>query len=67
MTGADYPAVVPVQDLPPNMAAKLSPTDKVVRGTYVTGLSDADVEALDVFEGDVSRAYSATGTALQSS
>lgn len=53
VTGADYPAVVPTDDLPATTAASLRPEDKVVRGTYVTGLSEADVKALDIFEGDV--------------
>jgi hypothetical protein len=36
--GADYPAIVPHEG-------------SAVRGTYVTGLTDADVWRLDVFEG----------------
>ncbi|KAF4555173.1 Hypothetical protein D9617_3g022450 [Elsinoe fawcettii] len=38
--GADYPAVIP---------ASISST---VRGTFATGLTDADVRRLDIFEGD---------------
>lgn len=36
--GADYPAIVPHEG-------------STVRGTYVTGLTDADVWRLDIFEG----------------
>ncbi|PSK36702.1 AIG2-like protein [Elsinoe australis] len=39
--GADYPAIVPE-----------SATDASVRGTFATGLTDADVRRLDIFEGD---------------
>nr|POE87415.1 protein aig2 c [Quercus suber] len=37
--GADYPAIMPHQDA-------------IVRGTLVTGLTDADIWRLDIFEGD---------------
>lgn len=37
---ADYPAILPTQD------------ESTVRGTYVTGLTDADLWRLDIFEGD---------------
>lgn len=36
--GADYPAIVPYQGA-------------AVRGSYVTGLTDADIWRLDIFEG----------------
>lgn len=34
----------------------LNSEEKSVRGSLVTGLSDADVRLLDIFEGDVSPA-----------
>lgn len=37
--GADYPGIVPHEG-------------SSVRGTYVTGLTDADIWRLDIFEGD---------------
>jgi hypothetical protein len=35
-------------------AGELSPEEKSVRGTFVTGLDDEDIECLDEFEGNVS-------------
>ena len=32
---------------------KLSPEEKSVRGSLVTGLSESDVMLLDIYEGDV--------------
>jgi hypothetical protein len=32
---------------------KLSPEEKAVRGSLVTGLSEAEVKLLDIYEGDV--------------
>jgi hypothetical protein len=33
---------------------KLSPEEKSVRGSLVTGLSESDMRLLDIYEGDVS-------------
>lgn len=43
---ADYPAILPHQNAIPG------DNSNVVRGTCVTGLTDADVWRLDIFEGD---------------
>lgn len=50
---ADYPAVIPYSKSKSLFNRELSPEDKSVRGSLVTGLSESDVQLLDVFEGDV--------------
>ncbi|OSD06492.1 hypothetical protein PYCCODRAFT_1431487 [Trametes coccinea BRFM310] len=53
---ADYPAVLPYsrsRDLFLQAGQKdLTPEERTVRGTYVSGLSDRDIALLDLFEGD---------------
>jgi len=44
---ADYPAVLPHND-----TSTSTSSSSTVRGTYVTGLTDADLWRLDIFEGD---------------
>ncbi|KZP11022.1 hypothetical protein FIBSPDRAFT_195475 [Athelia psychrophila] len=52
---ADYPAVIPYSKSKSLFNRELSPEDKSVRGSLVTGLSESDVQLLDVFEGDYTR------------
>ncbi|KAF7970625.1 hypothetical protein HWV62_23559 [Athelia sp. TMB] len=49
---ADYPAVLPYSKSKALFNRELSPEEKSVRGSLVTGLSESDVRLLDVFEGD---------------
>ncbi|KZT06158.1 uncharacterized protein LAESUDRAFT_680239 [Laetiporus sulphureus 93-53] len=49
---ADYPAVIPYSKSRQLFDRDLSPEERTVRGTLVTGLSKSDVQLLDVFEGD---------------
>jgi len=49
---ADYPAVIPYSHSKSMFDRELSPEEKSVRGSLVTGLSEAEVLLLDVFEGD---------------
>jgi len=49
---ADYPAVIPYSKSKAMFDRELSPEEKSVRGSLVTGLSEADVRLLDFFEGD---------------
>jgi hypothetical protein len=52
---ADYPAVVPYAQSRAHLFEKdLAAEDRCVRGTLVRGLTKADMDFLDVFEGDVS-------------
>lgn len=46
---ADYPAVIPIS---PSSSPSSSSSSPSVRGTYVTGLTRADMYRLDLFEGD---------------
>lgn len=58
---ADYPAIVPVKPSEPSSSSPsahgstLSPLDltRTVRGTLVSGLTDADFTRLDLFEGSM--------------
>lgn len=52
--GEDYPAVVPLEAAREVMKRELEGEERSVRGVLVTGLTDRDVGALDVFEGSVS-------------
>ncbi|PCH42564.1 hypothetical protein WOLCODRAFT_102363 [Wolfiporia cocos MD-104 SS10] len=57
---ADYPAVVPYsksRQLFGETGRDLTPEERTVRGTLVTGLSKEDIELLDIFEGDVRTLY----------
>jgi len=49
---ADYPGVIPYAKARELLGKDLTPEERVVRGTVVTGLSDEDIEYLDVFEGN---------------
>ncbi|EPS93525.1 hypothetical protein FOMPIDRAFT_1136034 [Fomitopsis schrenkii] len=49
---ADYPAVLPYSRSRELYEHDLSPEGRVVRGTLVTGLEEADIELLDIFEGN---------------
>ncbi|KAI0951314.1 hypothetical protein AcW1_008384 [Taiwanofungus camphoratus] len=52
---ADYPAVLPYDKscgLFTDHERELTPEERTVRGTLVTGLSATDIEFLDVFEGN---------------
>lgn len=49
---ADYPGIVPYEKSKSIFRRDLSREENSVRGTLVTGLTDQDVEHLDVFEGD---------------
>jgi len=49
---ADYPAVVPYSQSSAMFDRELSPEEKSVRGSLVTGLSESEVRLLDIFEGD---------------
>ena len=58
MGGCDYPAIVPSPNPSPAPHTNPSPNDKghngkgpCVRGTYVEGLTEADMWRLDIFEG----------------
>ncbi|GHJ85264.1 hypothetical protein NliqN6_1666 [Naganishia liquefaciens] len=50
--GADYPGILPVEASKRLLGRELSEEESSVRGTYVSGLTQTDVRALDVFEGD---------------
>ncbi|KZT73537.1 hypothetical protein DAEQUDRAFT_721594 [Daedalea quercina L-15889] len=52
---ADYPAVLPYSQSRHLYEHDLAPEERVVRGTLVKGLEDADIELLDTFEGDYTR------------
>ncbi|TDL19892.1 hypothetical protein BD410DRAFT_899874 [Rickenella mellea] len=48
----DYPAVIPYAKGHSLFGRELSQEERSVRGNVVTGLTDEDMELLDVFEGD---------------
>ncbi|KAJ9109301.1 hypothetical protein QFC21_000630 [Naganishia friedmannii] len=50
--GADYPGILPVQSSTRLLGRELTEEESSVRGTFVQGLSLADVRALDVFEAE---------------
>ena len=50
---ADYPAVLPYRRSRDLYDHGIAPEERVVRGTLVKGLEKADIELLDIFEGDV--------------
>ena len=50
----DYPGVLPYERSKHLFDHELSEDERSVRGNVVVGLSDRDVELLDVFEGNVS-------------
>ncbi|KAI5451918.1 hypothetical protein NCC49_001219 [Naganishia albida] len=50
--GADYPGILHVDDSRRLLQREVTTEESIVRGTFVRGLSLADVHALDVFEGD---------------
>lgn len=50
---ADYPAVLPYRRSRELYEHDLPPEGRVVRGTLVRDLEQADIELLDIFEGDV--------------
>ncbi|KAH9930083.1 uncharacterized protein B0H18DRAFT_995151 [Fomitopsis serialis] len=49
---ADYPAVLPYSRSRELYEHDLAPEERVVRGTLVKGLEEADIGLLDTFEGD---------------
>jgi len=49
---ADYPALLPYSKSKAMFNRKLSPEEKSVRGSLVTGLSESDMRFLDIYEGD---------------
>jgi len=49
---ADYPALLPYTKSMTMFNCKLSPEEKSVRGSLVTGLSESDMRLLDIYEGD---------------
>jgi len=49
---ADYPALLPYSKSRTMFNRKLSPEEKSVRGSLVTGLSESEVRLLDIYEGD---------------
>ncbi|KAH9980979.1 hypothetical protein BGW80DRAFT_1162287 [Lactifluus volemus] len=49
---ADYPAIVPSERSQVIFGRELTPEEKSVRGTLVTGLTTMDIAFLDVFEGN---------------
>ncbi|KAI0322579.1 hypothetical protein OF83DRAFT_1161124 [Amylostereum chailletii] len=50
---ADYPAIVPYERSKGVLLTHdLSPEEKSVRGTLVSGLTPSDIELLDIFEGN---------------
>ena len=51
---ADYPGVVPFERGKKLFSHALSQEEKSVRGTLVEGLTEKDIEYLDIFEGEVS-------------
>jgi len=50
---ADYPGIVPILRSEGLFERELTREEKSVRGMLVTGLTDADMFLLDIFEGDV--------------
>ncbi|KAG1895386.1 uncharacterized protein F5891DRAFT_1059173 [Suillus fuscotomentosus] len=48
----DYPGILPYSQSRAMFDHDLNSEEKSVRGSLVTGLSDADVQLLDIFEGD---------------
>ena len=50
---ADYPALLPYEKSRQFFDRELSREERCVRGSYVTGLTEADMKKLDYFEGDV--------------
>jgi len=49
---ADYPALLPYSKSQAMFNRKLSPEEKSVRGSLVSGLSESDMRLLDIYEGD---------------
>jgi len=49
---ADYPGVIPYNLTRQLLNRELSPEERLVRGTVVIGLTDEDIDLLDVFEGN---------------
>jgi len=49
---ADYPALLPYSKSKTMFNRRLSPEEKSVRGSLVTGLSESDMRLLDIYEGD---------------
>lgn len=49
---ADYPALLPYSKSKAMFNRNLSPEEKSVRGSLVTGLSESEVRLLDIYEGD---------------
>lgn len=66
MQNADYPGVVPYALSKNLFNRKLSDDERSVRGNVVVGLSDKDVEFLDLFEGDVSLSLVSTSFMIMS-
>jgi hypothetical protein len=52
---ADYPGILPYEESKTMFKGELEPEERSVRGTLVTGLTDADMVLLDIFEGNVRR------------
>ncbi|KAG2017993.1 homoaconitate hydratase, variant 2 [Coprinopsis cinerea AmutBmut pab1-1] len=50
----DYPGILPSSESEALVGRELSPSERTVRGTFVTGLTAADMILLDGFEDDVS-------------
>ncbi|KAG6909073.1 hypothetical protein DXG01_002227 [Tephrocybe rancida] len=48
---AKYPGMVPYEQSRILIGHELSPEERSVRGTLITGLSDKDIRLLDMFEG----------------
>ncbi|VDC04759.1 unnamed protein product [Peniophora sp. CBMAI 1063] len=51
VAGADYPAIIPYARTKELVKVELTPEDRSVRGTLVTGLTSNDIRLLDIFEG----------------
>jgi len=49
---ADYPAILPIARSQQLFNRELTRDEQTVRGTIVTGLTQADIDLLDIFEGD---------------
>ncbi|KAI0041918.1 hypothetical protein FA95DRAFT_1525981 [Auriscalpium vulgare] len=49
---ADYPAILPHEKSEKLLKRELNLEEKSVRGTLVTGLTESDLELLDIFEGN---------------
>jgi len=62
----DYPGVLPFERARTLFKRDLTLEEKSVRGMLVSGLSDKDMYALDVFEGSVSVLYCPPGHSEQS-